>query len=107
MGDEQVSGWSRRNSTTAHLELVTVTLPDASECKVLLQGHWRAADLIAEVSLKRKHRIAVLSREYELHVMWLDQDRLHWGNTVVDPDVRKKERSPSPFLFFFFSQYKK
>jgi hypothetical protein len=85
------SGWSRRNSTTAHPELVSVTLPDQTECKVLLQGHWRAADLIAEVSLKRKHRIAVLSREYELHVLWLDQDRLRWQNTVVGPDVKLVE----------------
>jgi len=85
------SGWSRRNSTTAHPELVSVTLPDGSECKVLLQGNWCASDLIAEVSLKRKHRIAVLSREYELHVLWLDQDRLRWQHTVVGQDVKLVE----------------
>jgi hypothetical protein len=68
---------SKRNTTSAGAELVTVTLPDGAACKVALDGplEWRAADLIAHVALKGKHKIAVHSKEYELHVSWIDQVR--------------------------------
>jgi len=81
---------SRRNTMTAGAELVTVTLPDGAACKVALDGplEWRAADLIAHVALKGKHKIAVHSKEYELHVSWIDQERLHWPATAVGPNEK-------------------
>ena len=97
---------SRRNTTSAHGELVSVSLPDGSECKMKLESWWSADHLIAELALRRGHHgLAVLAKEYELHVLWLDQERLRWPDTTVAPSenilrlqVTELELKPKSFL---------
>ena len=97
---------SRRNTTSAYGELVSVSLPDGSECKMKLESWWSADHLIAELALRRGHHgLAVLAKEYELHVLWLDQERLRWPDTTVAPSenilrlqVTELELKPKSFL---------
>ena len=66
--------------------VLTVSLPDGSDCKVLPQAWWTASDLITDVAVRRGfHGLAVLSRAFELHVLWIDQERLRWPDTAVSP----------------------
>ena len=64
--------------------------------QVKLHASWRPADLIAEVALRRKHKIAIFSKAYELHVLWTEQERLRWSGTAVDPAVRSASSRRAP-----------